>query len=243
MPEKTAFSERRFTFLDNELTRLKDLSLAHHSPFPDFTQDDFLMLVMKPEHRDVLVEAQKVVGDLQVHTQYTTLWQPQGVTNTADAVKLGFTFKPPLKMLMPAYCAKGVLRRAPPDLFNQVAAWVERRLQIGRDFAITRATLKMLNERCASPDNIRFMLPAMLCLLPEELEGVRRALERAKVPPKFPALPEGAKDGIRTAQETLAKAVLLPNSIPHGYPIYLDLSDRGYIDLPWKGHPIKVAIE
>lgn len=190
----TAISVKDTLEIESAIRALRDRVLAYHTT--DLTCDDILHIFIKAEHH---VLARECVSVLKKEPDERFELRRGEYNLTVFLRKSNFVF--------PSYMGGPVFDG---ERFEKVTAWIERRIEIGREFSIVQEALNYLNDRCKDAATMRFLWPGFAGLAGYAGLDLVDKVRNARIPKHIPTLPIELKDALREASTTIIKATMLP---------------------------------
>lgn len=192
--------------MEKQIAVMRDRMLALH-PF-SMTHEECLELVAPPEHHTILRDALSIAM-VRSSADWMAVTAP-GNGEVFLQMRTHGQKEPPLVPRSP--------RWHPCEPGERVIQWVQKRIEIGRQFAIARWVLQELADKCETGAQVRYLWPSVLLLCGGVCEGsivadrVNRWKERnAAFKPQrsLPALSQGLKEDIRTTGAVLTAASMI----------------------------------
>jgi hypothetical protein len=164
-----AMHDEVFTIMDDNIEKKKRLMLRLY-PF-SMKYEEALSLVAPKEHVALLLAASRIADipnpspfSMRSTHRHMQVQVPAYMDDTAGA-KVQFTLRthdhkePPLIPLNPAW----QLPETPEQvaLGERVIQWAEKRIEVGRRFAMLRHVLRELNRNCTSGSQLTYLMPTI----------------------------------------------------------------------------------
>ena len=195
-----------FEHMNRQIATMRDRMLALH-PF-NMTHEECLELVAPPEHHTILRDASSIAW---VHSSVD--WMTVTVPGNGEVLLQMRTHgqkEPPLVPRSPKWhpCEPG----------ERVIQWVQKRIEIGKQFALAKWVLGELADKCETGAQVRYLWPSVLLLCDgdysDDYTGEKTKKWKAKnaafKPQRsLPVLSQGLKEAIRTASATLTASSMI----------------------------------
>ena len=207
-----AFTPKRAHIIDNTIRNL--FNRVGNFFECELNPEEIKHMVVRPEHIAVLDQAYDIMyGSTSAGTHNFAIRIPRKDIVTGVKVTLhsgsGFNF------LMPAYVNDDTIAQ-PCEARDKIERWVEERITRGIEWGRVVEVFRYLQERCTSPQQLRFYFPGIVTLLvntgDDKLEKIGAKLRSARTPSEFLTLNREAKEYITAANATLATAQLFLQS-------------------------------
>lgn len=205
-----AFSSKTATLVDGSIRSL--FSRVQKFFQCELKPDDVKRMVIRPEDIEVLDRAYALIYGTQssggTHNfQILLPWK-----DVVTGVKVTLTCNSGFNFLIPNYVDGD--RFIPPECEtrSKIESWVHERVEHGIEWGRVLEVFRYLQERCTSPQQLRFYFPGIVTLLVNsgdaKLEKLASKLRSARMPNEFLSLNREAKDYIAAANATLATSQL-----------------------------------
>lgn len=227
-----AFNKRSYELIEGALNRLSERAINNHWS-PDILPEQLYPMLVRPEHMQVLTEADSLAGPLQSHGSISI---PFRIGDREPTIT--FTFSESLPRVLPPYIYKnGFHHQADPETYAKIKAWVERRIQIGRDWTEAKRLIHDLNEEVSNTRQIAFFCHGVVALMNQHDDLRRRVgtLGEFKVPGTIPGISREMRDAGIKATQTIARALLVSSDGVPARPVALRINPTtcGLIKMPW----------
>lgn len=200
------------------LEQKKDIMLRLY-PF-SMTHYDALRLVAPKEHVELLLSASQI-ADIGHSREWMVVQVPAYVDDAAGCrVRLRLCthnqVEPPLRPAFPHWQLPGT----PEDVERggRVINWLEKRLEIGRQFAMCRHVIEELSKLCTTGSQMTYLLPTISHLCDREglprMEAWMDKYAAYKPVLNAPALSLPMREATRAAASLLTRVALLGDDVP-----------------------------
>jgi hypothetical protein len=181
----------------------------------DLTQDDIIRTFIRPEHIEVLTAA----GEIARHDQHAFVAK-------IDQIELivNITFKHP-KIVLPKYARRPIDYGSVGE--EKIVAFVNATLQVTDEYYTGVEAIKELNGRCDNLMQMRFFLKCLPVL------GIEC---KYKVPSNIPDIPKELRLALRSVDEFVARASMLPemiSEVEEKDDVVVCLSGVRRLPIPW----------
>jgi hypothetical protein len=185
------------------------------------TQDDLLATFAKPQHRELLTAAADIVaGERRFSTSLGGSFHP--------GVVIDITIRNDIKFLLPKYAGKHFELS---EGVQKLRAFAEELLQLWQEYHVGVEAIRALNLRCNTLQQMRFFLKCLPAL------GVECGY---KVPTTMPDIPRELRDALRSVDEFVARASMLPKKAKQDeHEVELGLSGNVSVPCPWSDSTIR----
>jgi hypothetical protein len=242
----SAFSDKRFDQLTEVVRRLATRALVFRTS--NLTHADLLNLFVPAEDHAAVNAGKKLFG--LTHTGFRIeVGDPTNEDGRAKLVVCMNTNAKHKGFPFPRYMGEHFIQED-SEAVERLNSWVSWRLATGREWGLVQAVLNALNQRCRSPEEVRFFFPGVLALLPQcrlvmggtavpDPKGAELAdkLRPFKVPTTLASVSQELKDACTAASTSIARVGLLPDhekEPPKGFQqVRLSCEGYGLAELPW----------
>lgn len=186
----------------------------------ELKHDDIKRMVLKSDDIEVLERAYNIMypptAGYGTHNIKIRLpWK-----DVATGIQVSLHSSSGFRFLIPHYVDDQNLTPPPCNTRDKIEAWVTERLNHGVEWGRVVEVFRYLQERCTTPQQLRFYFPGIVTLLVNsddaKLVQMGSKLRSARTPTEFISLNREAKDYIAAANATLATAQLfLQSPQPH----------------------------
>ena len=115
---------------------------------------------------------------------------------------------------------------------DKLKSWADDIIDVQTRFSLGEHVLNLLNDKCASPKQVRYFLPGIVTLLKlGGADGMAAKLSAASVVRNPPALPSGSRQAIMDYNALIAQASLLPDRPVISQMVSLDFNY--VVTAPW----------
>lgn len=227
-----AFSARKLEELEGAINKLYARTIECINQ-PKISKTEIYDALVKPEHRELLLKTEDLVGTIQTHSylSFDVKLGPQRITLNA-AFPTG-----PLEHIMPDYYKKGMHGEANPETVEKITNWVKMRSSIGWDFCKAHKVLNELNEHMASPKQVKFFFDGIvgLCEM-AEMKDLADKLRDPFVPASFPSIPVELRQACKDATQAIARGLLVDpeqKTKRHSVVFSIERGAAGSARFPW----------
>jgi hypothetical protein len=169
------------------------------------------MFVPKGDH-EVLLKIRYMTTENFVHDTFNFKYSWSGVSLEPYAyVDLRFAMHDTATRKHPALPKHRSWTGNNPEAEAKIDNWLQRRFTLGVDYSRVNRVLEILNERCSSPQQIKFLWPSImsLCKMRDDTRQLASAMEAARTPHTIPALSPELRQACRKTAGAIAVANLL----------------------------------
>jgi hypothetical protein len=178
-----------------------------HTNALELSHQDLLDLFVPKCDHDVLLRIRHISSETFLDRNLQVNWcvpeRPKGLTflmhNTADKKHPAA----PKKLNWFGSEHKAIVTR--------IDSWLERRLALGVDYSRIQQVFGILNERCSSPQQVKFLWPSIvsLCKMNDATREIAYGMEAARTPASIPTLSPELRSACRKTAGAIAVANLL----------------------------------
>jgi hypothetical protein len=182
---------------------------------PQVTNNDLLLMFVKPEHRHTVTEIMEIARCPHVTSYFEHPMREHGA---------GITFyqRDPELFIIPKYAGEFWTGER-PELMDKIVEWVGQTKELGTQITLAKHAIEELNEKCKTPQQMRFFLDSFNVLTGMNLEF--------KVPRDIPSLHPELKRVLREVDVLVAKALLVKEEAKTVSRMHVDI--RTHTILPW----------
>jgi hypothetical protein len=173
-----------------------------------FTHDEFLALFAPKEHWEILKTASDVADVKATGGDHLGNFRHHALT--AEDADMYFDVNGDGAPLMPRNHT--ILKKAPKELLDRLATWVNREIEVAYGFSRTAALIQWLDANCATRQQIRFIWPSIvtLCSLMIDTAELGDRLREFKPCKALPHMPPEVRAACKSTAGVIATAMLLP---------------------------------
>lgn len=197
-----AFKWGDYSTLQTAVHALCNRVVAYHINL-GLTTQDIMKLFVDPAHHDVARRAVTELGASPVSELVTRLIHKDITLN------ISLNHKPQHGWVAPAYIGTHLFDH--PEAKAKLVSWVERRLEIGREFSLVNEVLFTLNKTCPNEHTVRYLWSTIIGLATVGgNEALADRVRECKPVKHIPALPPALRDALEPTRVTTVKAMMLP---------------------------------
>ena len=183
------------------------------------THQEVLDLVAPPEHHTILREAADVAAISNEHDAFSVSVPTTkfGIIGVSFLMRTIDDIVAPLRPRHPQYFTTPVSEGTRTKLH----AWIDWRMEVGREFGIVNYALSVLAAKCTTPQEVRFLFPSVLALCApagvgydNELQEYHDKVRDFITPRHTPLLNSTERKIIREAAGYVSAASVLPREVP-----------------------------
>lgn len=176
-----------------------------------FTKQEVVELIYPVEQREIMLRA----GEW-LETGYSYFPRSVTVECSDPAGLLYVSYTNDKGAPLPSKnCA--LQRDVPPELQARFDQWLSEYVEVSRAFGLVDKVFEKLWEKCDTPEQLRYMWPAVLTLCSvkedERLKQFGEGLREFRPPRKMPFLSPEMREACRETAATVTAAALLPADI------------------------------
>jgi hypothetical protein len=180
---------------------------------PQVTNNDLLLMFVKPEHRHTVTEIMEIARcDGASYFEHAL---------REHGAEITFYHKPE-SFIIPKYAGEFWTGER-PELMDKIVEWVGQTKELGTQITLAKHAIEELNEKCKTPQQMRFFLDSFNVLTGMNLEF--------KVPRDIPSLHPELKRVLREVDVMVAKALLVKEEAKTVSRMHVDI--RTHTILPW----------
>lgn len=126
----------------------------------NLTHKDVLNLTVPEPHHDIILNGANVISNVR-----TEEWFVVNFLTSEGTARLGFKLlntgnaPPPCTPLLPLYRSDAV--EAFPEVHNKLSRFIDYLMEVTHEYTIVNQCIGILHDRCFSPEEARFMWPAI----------------------------------------------------------------------------------